>query len=414
MEIASAMIFFTRSERAINAKEELLFKQVKGREMGLAHYDRVRVRQDQANVFIKGLSETETNMSLYNLFRTYGEIFSSKLAVDSKGKPKGYGFVQYTSPEIAAKVVAEANGKEHNERKLLVAPYRRRDRNVAVNFNNLYVKNLPESVTTKEALDALFASYGERVSVGIGQSTFKEKTGYFGFVCFKEPAAAANALKEMNGKTVDGAVLCVAKALTKEQREREKRRLLIEYREKVRMRTLYVKSIIGMPLDEEKVREQLGAFGTVTRVTVHMVKDDKGNMVNSPVAFVVFEKEQDLQRALTEYVGENKILAISRLERREERRARMNRERMDRRVRNGQQQQQQDTSGRGMLEDFYRQVYRHLNDGPRMLGEFLMARRYTNYILGVGQRESGLRHRQSRPYGYFNRTAGYGPQRQYS
>jgi len=386
--------------------------------MGLAHYDRMRIKQESSNLFVKGLGNDDTNMSLYNLFKVYGEIFSSKLCQDVNGKSKGFGFVQYTSSETAQKVIAEANGKEYQNRKLLVAPYKKRDRALQIPVTNLYIKNLPGTITTKENLDKLFEPFGERISVGLGQSSFNGKTGYFGFVCFKEPSAASNALKEMNGKILDGSSLIVTKALNKEQREREKRKLLVEYREKVRRRTLYVKSITGAPLEEQKVHDELTSYGHIVKVTINMLKDEKGNPTGSPVGFVIFEKEEYLQRALTEYVGENRNLVISRLERKEDRRARLAKERSQRK-RNISMHPPQPEQGLGrgrnvLLEDFYRQVYRHLNDGPRMLGEFLLARRYTNYVLGVGQREVGGRPHMAYPYGYMGRAPGYGIPRPYA
>ena len=263
--------------------------------MRLTHYDAVKVKQDQANVFIKNLGIEETNMSLYNLFKNFGEIFSSKLAQDYKGKSKGYGFVQYTSPEIATHVVTEMNGKEYNERKLIVAPYKSRPKSVASGlFNNLYVKNLPASVTTKEALDKLFADFGERVSVSLSQSELKGKIGYFGFVCYKKPEDAVKAAQEMNGNQVEGVSLCVVRALTKEQREREKRKQQLELREHSRKLTLYVKSVTGQPLTEEFVRQQLQNYGNLKQVNVQIRRSSEGATVNLPVAFVSYEREDEV------------------------------------------------------------------------------------------------------------------------
>jgi len=263
--------------------------------MRLTYYDLVKIKQEKANVFVKNLGGEETNISLYNLFKAYGEIFSSKLAQDLKGKSKGYGFVQYTSPEIALRVVTEMNGKEHNERKLVVAPYKSKHKGGAPSlFNNLYIKNLPPSVTTKESLDALFASFGERTSIVISQSELKGKIGYFGFVCYKNPEDAVKAVQEMNGKSVEGSSLFVVMALPKEQREREKRKMRIELRLKNRRLTLYVKSATGEPLTEELIKQELKDFGSIKQVNVQTRKTNEGTIVNLPVAFVIFEREEDI------------------------------------------------------------------------------------------------------------------------
>ncbi|MDR3719893.1 MAG: hypothetical protein P4K98_13925 [Bryobacteraceae bacterium] len=264
--------------------------------MRLTVYDLAKVKQQQSNLFVKHLRPEETNLSLYNLFKPFGEIFSSRLAQDLAGRSKGYGFVQYDSPEVAQKVVGEMNGKEYFAKKLLVEPYHARPRPVGpAPFANLYVKGLPPSVTTKDGLDALFAPFGPRSSVALCQSTFQGRAGYFGFVCFKSPEDASKAATALNGKTVEGSALTVVRALSKEQREREKRLAMLEFRERSRRLTLYVKSVTGEPLTEAVVRDQLKSFGAIRHVSIQTRKAGE-ETVNLPIAFVSFEKEQDLQK----------------------------------------------------------------------------------------------------------------------
>ncbi len=226
--------------------------------MRLTVYDLAKVKQQQSNLFVKHLRPEETNLSLYNLFKPFGEIFSSRLAQDLAGRSKGYGFVQYDSPEVAQKVVGEMNGKEYFAKKLLVEPY-----------------------------------HGS--SVALCQSTFQGRAGYFGFVCFKSPEDASKAATALNGKTVEGSALTVVRALSKEQREREKRLAMLEFRERSRRLTLYVKSVTGEPLTEAVVRDQLKSFGAIRHVSIQTRKAGE-ETVNLPIAFVSFEKEQDLQK----------------------------------------------------------------------------------------------------------------------
>merc|ERR1711907_84180 len=61
----------------------------------------------------------------------------------------------------------------------------------------LYISNLPVGSTSKRLEDA-FASFGE-----ITDAFIPHRGSRFGFVDFKEPAAATKALKEMHDKHLD-------------------------------------------------------------------------------------------------------------------------------------------------------------------------------------------------------------------
>ena len=254
-------------------------------------YDRSLLKQNKSNVFVKNLSRTATNRKLYEMFAAFGEVFSSKLAQDFQGKPKGYGFVQYKTSEAAEAAVAKMNGFDFDGKKLIVEMYKVVERREARGFTNVYVKNLPESATTKETLTALFARMGKVTSVDVKKSDFKGKVGYYGFVCFSTPEEAAKAVAEMHEKTVDGAQLYVCRALTKDQREREKVRKRIEMRNQSRKYTVHVKSTNSEPLVDAQVAE-LQQYGEIKQIVIQKHSAD-GHEVNMPVGYVVFAREED-------------------------------------------------------------------------------------------------------------------------
>ena len=273
-----------------------MFKRLGGREMRITQYDRVQVKQTQANLFVKNLGNEATNQSLYLLFKTFGDIFSAKLAEDHTGKSKGYGYVQYTQPEQAQRALALLHGAPGPQKPLVVLPYKTHPRAHDPGFHNLYVKNLPTSITTKEALARLFEGFGEQLSVGLFQSERQGKVAYYGIVSLKSAEEAARAVRELHQKPIDGCPLYVAKALNKEQRERQKAQLRFETREQARRITLYVKSVTGDPLSEEFILQQLQEFAPLKRVSVPRQRSSEGVEVNLSIAFVIFETEEDLQR----------------------------------------------------------------------------------------------------------------------
>lgn len=75
----------------------------------------------------------------------------------------------------------------------------------------LFVGNLPFSMSN-DKLREMFASYGEMDEVVIISDKFSGKSKGFGFVNFKDDAAADKAIAELNGKDVEGRAMTVSEA----------------------------------------------------------------------------------------------------------------------------------------------------------------------------------------------------------
>ena len=63
-----------------------------------------------------------TNKGLHELFDGCGTILSAKVASDSSGNSKGYGFVQFDTDEAAKKAIDTVNGKMVHEKPVFVGP----------------------------------------------------------------------------------------------------------------------------------------------------------------------------------------------------------------------------------------------------------------------------------------------------
>ncbi len=75
----------------------------------------------------------------------------------------------------------------------------------------LFVGNLPFSMSN-DKLREMFAPYGEMEEVVIISDKFSGKSKGFGFVTFKEDAAADKATSELNGKEFEGRAMTVSEA----------------------------------------------------------------------------------------------------------------------------------------------------------------------------------------------------------
>lgn len=81
-------------------------------------------------VFVGGFATTTTEKDLRNFFEKYGDIKEVKLPIDEKGTSRGYGFIKFTTEEMATKIlkIAESSGGkiELNGRRINVARAMRR------------------------------------------------------------------------------------------------------------------------------------------------------------------------------------------------------------------------------------------------------------------------------------------------
>jgi len=198
-----------------------------------------------SNLYIKNFPQDWDEDKVKEVFGPYGEITSSCVTEDKKGRK--FAFVNFAETEAAAKCVEEMHDKdlrseeekkaaeeseekdddgdiigklyvqraitkEERARQFRAAP----EPGKAAQGVNLYVKNLDED-TDDDALRAMFETFGTISSVK-SMMDDKNKCKGFGFVSFTSPDDATKAVTEMHLKVVKGKPLYVGLAEKKEVR----------------------------------------------------------------------------------------------------------------------------------------------------------------------------------------------------
>lgn len=113
------------------------------------------------NLFINFLPPYMDDMQLKQLFSPFGEILSCKVMINiATRQSRGFGFVQYRSPEQAASAIASMNGFRLDNKILQV---KHAQSNAAENLGtpntNLYIKGIPHNVD-KTQLQQTFSRFG--------------------------------------------------------------------------------------------------------------------------------------------------------------------------------------------------------------------------------------------------------------
>jgi polyadenylate-binding protein len=131
------------------------------------------------NVFVKNLSESTTKEDLLKVFSEYGNITSAVVMVGMDGKSRCFGFINFESPDAAARAVEELNGKKINDKEWYVGRAQKkseREMDLKRSFQqsmkdaadkyqgqNLYLKNLNDGISDDQ-LRELFSSFGKITS----------------------------------------------------------------------------------------------------------------------------------------------------------------------------------------------------------------------------------------------------------
>ncbi|KAK6938232.1 RNA recognition motif domain [Dillenia turbinata] len=320
---------YGNAQEAANAMELLNFTPLNGKPIRImfSHRDPSIRKSGYANVFIKNLDLNIDNKALQETFASFGTVLSCKVAVDSNGRSKGYGFVQFSNEDAAQNAIQRLNGMLLNDKQVYVGLFVRHQERNCINgspkFTNIYVKNLTETFTDED-LKNVFGHYGPITSAVVMKDA-NGKSRCFGFVNFQNPDDAASVVEKLNGTTCGEKVLFVGRAQRKAEREAELRAKFEQERisrfEKMQGANLYLKNLDDT-INDEKLKELFSEFGTVTSCKVML--DAQGRSKGS--GFVAFSTPEEATKAMTEMNGKMvglKPLYVAVAQRKEDRKARL-------------------------------------------------------------------------------------------
>lgn len=198
------------------------------------------------NVFVRSINPSWNHPDLHTKFQSYGPIKSLKISTNPDCSSRGYGFICFQDEETAANAVA---GTANDQDAIAIKFEVKQARSLVSLINNVYVKNIPDTMTDDE-IKAMFSPFGHIESMVLSKNPKVQGVKY-GFVCYSDPnkdpnsdpnrpapadptvgpKSAQAAIEGLNGKKLgDNLQLYVRAAMKKDDRSKEKIKETLRYK----------------------------------------------------------------------------------------------------------------------------------------------------------------------------------------
>ncbi|CAK7347514.1 unnamed protein product [Dovyalis caffra] len=231
------------------------------------------------SLYVGDLDFNVTDSQLYDLFNQVGQVVSVRVCRDlSTRRSLGYGYVNYSNPQDAARALDVLNFAPLNNKPIRIM-YSHRDPSIRKSgMANIFIKNLDKALDHK-ALHDTFSSFGIILSCKVATDASGQSKGY-GFVQFDSEEAAQNAIDKLNGMLINDKQVYVGHFLRKQDRD--------SALSNIKFNNVYVKNLAESTTDED-LKNIFGEHGAITSAVVMRDADGKSKCFG----FVNFENADD-------------------------------------------------------------------------------------------------------------------------
>ncbi|KAJ7007202.1 hypothetical protein NC653_006297 [Populus alba x Populus x berolinensis] len=250
------------------------------------------------SLYVGDLDFNVTDSQLYDLFNQVGQVVSVRVCRDlSTRRSLGYGYVNYSNPQDAARALDVLNFTPLNNKPIRIM-YSHRDPSIRKSgMANIFIKanpdlifcfafwglqNLDKTIDHK-ALHDTFSSFGNILSCKVATDASGQSKGY-GFVQFDSEEAAQNAIDKLNGMLINDKQVYVGHFLRKQERD--------SALSNIKFNNIYVKNLAESTTDED-LKSIFGEHGAITSAVVMRDADGKSKCFG----FVNFENVNDAAKA---------------------------------------------------------------------------------------------------------------------
>lgn len=201
-----AFVRFNRKADALKAAEKYSTLEVNDVKLECSKYSqqaKPRTSSTESASF-KNLPSSYTHEDAHKMLSEYGSI--AELTLDSES---GTGTVSYSTHGAVTKAIQMLNGRKVDNHTFLISD-NTENKKKAAQYNNLYVGNVDSNVSDQEIREE-FGKYGEidsllrptrKITDFNGETKTVNKNHVF--VSFKDPKAASDVIKELDGRHLWG------------------------------------------------------------------------------------------------------------------------------------------------------------------------------------------------------------------
>jgi len=236
------------------------------------------------SLYVGDLDVNVSDSQLYDLFSQVGQVVSVRVCRDlSTRRSLGYGYVNYSNPQDAARSLNLLNFTSLNNKPIRIM-YSHRDPSIRKSGTaNIFIKNLDKAIDHK-ALHDTFSSFGSILSCKVATDANGQSKGY-GFVQFESEESAQNAIDKLNGMLINDKQVYVGHFLRKQERDGAFNT--------TKFNNVFVKNLSEVTTDED-LKNIFGEFGAITSAVVMRDADGRSKCFG----FVNFESADDAANAV--------------------------------------------------------------------------------------------------------------------
>ncbi|XP_010526963.1 PREDICTED: polyadenylate-binding protein 2-like [Tarenaya hassleriana] len=241
------------------------------------------------SLYVGDLEANVTDSQLFDVFSQVGQVVSVRVCRDlATRRSLGYGYVNFSNPQDAARAIQELNFMTLNGKSIRVM-YSHRDPSIRRSGQgNIFIKNLDKSIDHK-ALHDTFSAFGNILSCKVVTDSSGQSRGY-GFVQYDNEESAQRAIGQLNGMLLNDKQVYVGPFLRRQERESAVN--------KTKFTNVFVKNLAESTTDDD-LKNIFGEFGQITSAVV--MKDGDGK--SKGFGFVNFESADDAGNAVESLNG---------------------------------------------------------------------------------------------------------------
>lgn len=334
---------FNDSEMANKCRKEMNQRKIKNNNIRIMREEKYFLQKNKEtknNLYVKNIPKEKDARELYEYFLQFGDVFSLKVNENEKMDFPKTAFLTYYKEEDAKKCIDNTTNKKiwgsdmevQYQKNTNEKGYNNNHNNYHSNYNNynnysnrnlkINITNLPDNYTDKE-ISKLCEEFGKCEICDIKTNRY----GKFAIVKFSKESEAKTALEKLNNKEIAQKKL-VVKELHYNNYNNNSQHYpnynnynkrpnnfpffynypLPKIEEQYEKNNLYVSNIPPMATKED-LEKTFGQYGPIKNIKLDEDKSitsetkEKIKFLNKGFGYVLFEKQEDAQKALKSLAG---------------------------------------------------------------------------------------------------------------